>query len=181
LEVREATAEDAEQIALLHTDSWRRFYRSAYSDAYLDGDVLEDRRAVWTARLSQPKNSATVVVDDGADVVAFVHVVLGEDGQWGSLVDNLHVRHDQRRVGLGRVLLRRAAALVAEDAADRRMYLWVLEENLNAQRFYEAMGGANVEKTLCLPPGGDASRLNGTPSKLRIAWPDVAIAVMRAE
>ena len=181
-EVREAEADDAEQIAALHTDSWRRFYRGAYSDAYLDGDVLTDRRAVWTARLAAPSvGSATIVVDDGTRLAAFVHVVLDEDADWGSLVDNLHVRHDAQRIGLGRVLLHRAGAEVAERAADRRMYLWVLEQNQNAQRFYATLGGANVEKTQCLPPGGDATRLNGTPSKLRIAWPDVAIPAMRAE
>lgn len=175
LEVRTAVADDAEQIALLHTDSWRRFYRGAYSDSYLDGDVFSDRRAVWASRLAAPSSSATVVVDDGSGVAAFVHVVLDEDDEWGSLVDNLHVRHDQQRAGLGRVLLRRAADAVAGRARDRRMYLWVLEQNLRAQQFYAAMGGAQVEKTLCLPPGGDRERLNGTPIKLRIAWSDVAI------
>jgi hypothetical protein len=28
----------------LHADSWRRHYRGAYADAFLDGDVLADRR-----------------------------------------------------------------------------------------------------------------------------------------
>lgn len=182
LEVREAAAEDAEQIAELHADSWRRFYRGAYSDTYLDGDVLTDRRTFWTARLASPTaNSSTMVVDDGARLAAFVHVVLDADAEWGSLVDNLHVRHDAQRIGLGRVLLHRAAATVAERASDRRMYLWVLEQNQNAQRFYATLGGTKVERTCCLPPGGDATRLNGAPSKLRIAWPDVAIPAMRAE
>ncbi len=55
------------------------------------------------------------------------------------------------------------------------MYLWVLEQNTNAQGFYAAMGGARVEKSLVDPPGGVPDRLNGTPGKLRIAWADVAI------
>ncbi|HWG27765.1 GNAT family N-acetyltransferase [Actinospica sp.] len=181
LEVRAAVADDAEQIALLHTDSWRRFYRDAFSDSYLDGDVLSDRRTVWSTRLAAPSHAATIVAADGSGVTAFVHVILDEDARWGSLIDNLHVRHDQRRSGLGRVLVRRAAAAVAERAADRRMYLWVLEQNANAQRFYQAMGGACVEKTLVDPPGGVPDRLAGTPSKLRIAWADVAVPELRAE
>lgn len=175
LEVRAAVAGDAEQVALLHTDSWRRFYRGAFSDSYLDGDVLSDRRTVWGARLAEPGHSATVVLQDGSGVAGFVHVILDHDDQWGSFVDNLHVRHDQQRGGLGRVLLTRAAIAVVERAKDRRMYLWVLEQNTNAQGFYAAMGGVCVEKALVSPPGGVPDRLNGSPSKLRIAWADVAI------
>src|SRR6188768_3459087 len=44
--LRPATAGDAGQIAALHADSWRRHYRGAYSDAFLDGDVLTDRLRV---------------------------------------------------------------------------------------------------------------------------------------
>jgi ribosomal protein S18 acetylase RimI-like enzyme len=175
LEARAAVADDAEQVALLHTDSWRRFYRGAFSDSYLDGDVLSDRRTVWAARLAEASHSATVVVQDGSGLVGFVHVILDDDDRWGSFVDNLHVRHDQQRAGLGRILLSRAVEAVAERAKDRRMYLWVLEQNTNAQRFYAAMGGACVEKSLVSPPGGVPDRLNGSPSKLRIAWADVAI------
>jgi hypothetical protein len=36
---RAAGQDDAHAIAELHADSWRRHYRGAYSDAFLDGDV----------------------------------------------------------------------------------------------------------------------------------------------
>jgi predicted N-acetyltransferase YhbS len=173
MEVRAARADDAEQIAQLHTDSWRRFYRGAFADAYLDGDILSDRRTVWVARLAEPAHSATVVAADGGGLAAFVHVALDQDEQWGSLVDNLHVRHDLQRSGLGRVLMRRAAEAVVERARERRMYLWVLEQNLRAQQFYAAIGGACVEKAQVDPPGGVPERLAGSPAKLRIAWPDL--------
>ncbi|MDQ3147017.1 MAG: hypothetical protein M3R01_08840 [Actinomycetota bacterium] len=42
----------------------RRHYRGAYSDAYLDGDVLADRLAVWTGRLTQPVPSHCTIVAD---------------------------------------------------------------------------------------------------------------------
>jgi GNAT superfamily N-acetyltransferase len=144
--------------------------------------VLSDRRAVWSARLAGPSHTATVVAREaGGDLVGFVHVVLDADERWGSLVDNLHVRHDQRRSGLGRVLMSRAAAAVAERAADRRMFLWVLEQNRNAQRFYAAVGGVCVEKAVVDAPGGEPDRLAGTPGKFRIAWADVAIPELGAE
>src|SRR5688572_10131399 len=89
---RAAHAEDAEQVAGLHAASWRRHYRGAYADSYLDGDVLADRRAVWSSRLTSPAAvSVTVLAEDADGLAGFVHVVLDEDAAWGSLVDNLHV------------------------------------------------------------------------------------------
>ena len=57
--LRRAGAADAEQIAVLHADSWRRHYRGGYADSFLDGDIVADRRSVWSARLAAPANSET--------------------------------------------------------------------------------------------------------------------------
>src|SRR5213592_3783401 len=56
---------DAEAVANLHADSWRRHYRGAYSDAFLDGDVVADRLAVWTERLREPDpRRCTILAED---------------------------------------------------------------------------------------------------------------------
>lgn len=47
---REATALDADAIAVLHAESWRRAYRGHLSDAYLDGPIFKDRTSVWRGR-----------------------------------------------------------------------------------------------------------------------------------
>lgn len=52
--LRMAGPDDAERVALLHADSWRRHYRGAYSDSFLDGDVVADRLSVWSVRLAGP-------------------------------------------------------------------------------------------------------------------------------
>lgn len=48
--------------ARLNADSWRRNYRGAYLDSFLDGDVLADRLAVWTDRLTQPRSNQYTIV-----------------------------------------------------------------------------------------------------------------------
>jgi GNAT superfamily N-acetyltransferase len=173
---RIAEPSDAEAIAALHADSWRRHYRGAYSDSFLDGDVLADRVEVWTTRLRDlDETGRTILAQRGDDLVGFAHVAFEEDRAWGALLDNLHVRHVEQRRGVGSRLL----ALVAEAVVERRtgLYLWVLEQNVDAQAFYRARGAESVERARTSPPGGIASRLNGSPAKLRFVWRDPKVLV----
>ncbi|GIJ73124.1 GNAT family N-acetyltransferase [Virgisporangium ochraceum] len=164
---------DVEPIAALHADNWRRTYRGAYSDAFLDGELLADRRVAWSARLADPGPAATTIADHDGQLVGFVHVVFGTDPRWGSLLYNLHVVHDRRRTGIGRQLLRHAALAVDAGARGRGMFLWVLEQNTAAQRFYLACGATATGIEPVPPPGGDPSRLVGSPRCVRMVWPEV--------
>lgn len=175
--IRPAARDDAETVARLHADSWRRHYRGAYSDAYLDGDVLADRLAVWQARLAAPGKTLTFLAEDAEGAAAFLHLVFDEDPLWGSLIDNLHVAPARQRTGVGRALVEKAAEAAVAMAAARGMYLWVLEQNDAAQAFYRALGGAIVEKARVTAPKGAEGRLVGTPGKLRVVWTDVAAGV----
>jgi ribosomal protein S18 acetylase RimI-like enzyme len=170
LEYRRATARDIEAIAGLHGESWRRHYRGALSDAYLDGDVGADRLAVWTERLTAPRpEHATILADDDSVLIGFVHVVLEDDPRWGALVDNLHVAYTRKRDGVGTRLMAEAAGFVLERTPSTGLFLWVLEQNIAAQAFYEARGGRCVERRITEMEGG------GTAAGLRYVWPDPAV------
>ncbi len=98
---RFAKPTDADAIAALHADSWRRNYRGAWSDACPDGDVFADRRAVWDDRLVvQTTDAITLVAERDGAVVGFAHTVPGDDETWGALIDNLHVTHELKRTGV---------------------------------------------------------------------------------
>lgn len=180
---RKAGPGDAGAVARLHADSWRRHYRGAYADSYLDGDVMAERLAVWSGRLAAPAGAATLLAEDQdtGGVLGFVHVVFDHDPEWGSLVDNLHVTAARQRTGLGRALLGRAAQEAAALAVSPALHLWVLEQNLPAQAFYTAMGGTHVETAPVEPPAGDPGRLDGSPSKYRIAWHKAADCASAAQ
>jgi ribosomal protein S18 acetylase RimI-like enzyme len=172
--LREASSQDVKAIAALHAESWRRHYRGAYLDSFLDGDVFADRLAVWSARLTAPSaDSFTIVADQNKAVVGFVHMILDEDPDFGTLLDNLHMTSQLKRRGIGRRLLVEAAReLVRRRPTNRQFYLWVLAQNTAAQAFYAACGGTKVETTLSGPfPGG------GRALSHRMAWPDAAALV----
>jgi GNAT superfamily N-acetyltransferase len=167
---------DAQAVAALHADSWRRHYRGAYSDAFLDGDVAAERLVVWAERLREPDpDSHTIVAIDRDGMVGFAHTVFEVDPRWGALLDNLHVVAGEKRRGIGSRLLSMTAEAVL--ARGTGLYLWVLEQNVDARAFYEACGGRCVERVPVPPPGGIADRLNGSPFGLRYAWPDPAVAL----
>jgi len=177
LEFRLATRLDADRIAALHAVSWRRHYRGAYADSFLDSDdLILDRLSVWRQRLDKPVVEAvTILVEHDGELIGFAHTMLDDDPTYGALLDNLHVRDQHKRHGIGSRLLVDSAATLIERRPGRGLYLWVLEQNVAAQAFYEGCGGTRVERAMALAPGGVASQLNGSPAKLRYAWPDPAV------
>lgn len=167
--VRPAEVRDVGAVAELHADSWRRHYRGAFADAYLDGDVVADRRAVWTRRLGAPEpTDVTLVADQGGSIVGFAHTILDDDPEWGALVDNLHVVHHAKGGGIGTQLMARSAEAVLARGRCPRLYLWVLEDNVAAQAFYRARGGRPADREVSEPPGG------GSVVGIRYVWPDPA-------
>jgi ribosomal protein S18 acetylase RimI-like enzyme len=165
---RAATPHDAEGIAYLHADSWRRNYRGAFSDAYLDGDLVAARLSVWTERLGSPRTGTFTIVAEcpgpGPEaIVGLAHTILGDDPAWGALLDNLHVSHAEKGHGIGtRLMEETARALIARDPASS-LFLWVLAQNTAAQAFYDARGGTCVQRQSRSPEPGD---------RLRYTWPD---------
>lgn len=171
---RGAGPADAEAVAALHADSWRRHYRGVYSDGFLDGDVEADRRTVWTDRLREPDpQRCTIVADDGR-VVGLANTFFEDDPEWGALLDNLHVADGYKRAGIGSHLLALTARAVSDRSGSSGLYLWVLEQNVEAQAFYEACGGRCVGRRPVDAPGGITSRITGSPIALRYAWSDSA-------
>ncbi len=177
---REATEHDADAIAALHAASWRRHYRGAYLDSYLDGDILPERLATWHTRLRPPRqNQVTICADVDGDVIGFAHTMFDHDPTWGALLENLHVRSDLKGAGIGTRLLSVTARELSRSRPSEPLHLWVLAQNSAAQRFYDARGGTRVETTLRGPfPGG------GTALGHRYFWPDpqrLYVAPIRSE
>ena len=167
MQLREATPADADDVAALHTASWRDAYRTILSPDYLAGPIEAERQAIWRPRLAEPRpdQRVTLAVADGA-LAGFVCAFGHDDPRWGALVDNLHVARSTRGTGLGARLLREAGTWVADTYPGSSLFLWVYEANLPARGFYDRMGGQVVERLVKSNPGG------GEAARLRIHWPD---------
>jgi GNAT superfamily N-acetyltransferase len=170
-DIRFARHGDAPAIARIHAESWRQHYRGMYADHYLDGDLYSDRLATWTERLKRdPARHFTLIAEHGRDAAGFAHVTLDGDPAWGSLVDNLHVLHSERGMGTGTRLLARLAEILRDRRPDAGLYLWVLDKNAQAIRFYERRGGVLSDSEPSAPPAGNPANLVPGTRRIRVTW-----------
>ena len=165
---REATAEDAEQIAQLHSFSWQQNYRGIWRDDFLDGPVFDNRREVWQKRLQYPAhNQYVLLAESGKSILGFACIYLHDDPIWGTLLDNLHVSRELKGQGVGTHLIKAVARWVYERSPDSGFYLWVLEKNYPARTFYKNLGA--IEHELVSGEG----LVGNVADKYRYIWRDL--------
>jgi ribosomal protein S18 acetylase RimI-like enzyme len=162
-DLRTAEAADADRVAALHAASWRSAYRGLLADAYLDGDIDGERRAVWRVRLATAGDE-TVLACGGGTVLGFCCFRVDADPRWGTLVDNLHADPAHRGLGIGRRLLSDVARRAGAAAPGRPVHLFCLAGNGAARGFYERLGGEVVERCEHDEPDGRRHPV------LRYAW-----------
>lgn len=165
---RPARISDYTAIAALHTENWRNTYRGILGDHYLDHLVEADRLETWQQRLTNAGLGQHVwLAEEEGRLVGFCCLILDEDPDFGTLIDNLHVSEIYRGKGIGGKLLREAARIVSEFARMKKMYLWVYESNLNAREAYKKMGAGNID-TIAKP------NEEGVPKMIcRYAWEEL--------
>jgi GNAT superfamily N-acetyltransferase len=145
VEIRDATVDDADAVALVHVHGWQWGYRGLLPDAYLDGLSADRRAEQWRSWLLEPGGTRTRVAhaEDGGCVgfaVAGPSRDPGVDDDTGE-VYAIYIEEGFAGTGLGTALLRGAVAWL-EERGFARATLWVLEGNARARRFYEREGWA---------------------------------------
>lgn len=167
---RAPTRADALAIAKLHAKSWQEHYRGAFSDAFLDNEAPSERRKVWNDRLQNPSSNQFIrIAEVDSSLVGFVCAYFDDCPTYGTLLDNLHVVSDRKGRGIGSQLVGLVAKEIGTKYPNTGMYLWVLEQNHDANRFYRALGGEKVETV----NGADIG--NQIVLKSRYFWPSMSI------
>jgi len=168
LDIRPVYASDIETIARIHAESWRDSYRGILRDAYLDGDILSERQALWASRLQDPQpGQIGLLASSGGNAVGFAFAFPGAHARWGTLLDNLHVRPTQRGGGIGTQLLHALTEHVLTHHPGQGLFLWVYELNARARKYYEGLGAEKIERAEIAAPCG------GTVAEWLYVWPDI--------
>ena len=144
--IRNATAEDARQIAEILVEDWQIAYRGIIDSAYLDAMSVEERYRRESQRYQQ-----YTVAAEGDEILGFSWNEMNGDEAADCEIIALYVRYAKRNSGIGRALFRHSIE-VFRAAGKKRMIVWCLKENAEARKFYEKMGG-KADKTGTHPWG----------------------------
>lgn len=151
VEIRGASADDADAIAAVHIASWRETYAQLLPERFFDAAALEVRRRMWNRILAlDPIPGKVVVAEREGRVVgfAFAGSAWHPDASRGlEPASDLHLfsiylLEAEHGRGVG-------SALLEATIGERSAQLWVASANERARRFYERHGfrldGSRIE------------------------------------
>lgn len=141
LKIRDATPEDAMEVARLHVRSWQVAYRGLIPDSHLDGLRVEDRASRYTFGDTQPDAPRTLVAEDNGAIHGLATTGPNRDGDAADVgeLQAIYVDPPAWGHGVGRAMMQAARARLHQQGYDSAV-LWVLAGNQQAQRFYRADG-----------------------------------------
>lgn len=141
MQIKNATPKDSKIISHIHALSWKTAYRGLISDKYLD-ELREDH---WVAAfenwLSQKILKAKIIYDDNGVLVGCIAYGFSrrdETAGWGEIV-SLYVLPEFFGKGFGGALMKEAITDLKHMGCPKA-YLWVLDGNERASRFYKKVG-----------------------------------------
>lgn len=157
--IRRARPADAVAIGAVHVAAWRSAYPGILPDEFLSG-LSVPRQAAHYESAIRGSSGVHVATASGIDVPAGtapriigfatsgrarMREVSGQRLAEGE-IETLYVLDDWRDRGVGRRLMRAAAASLAESGC-RSVYLWVLRDN-PSRWFYQRLGGRAVAESV---------------------------------
>ena len=141
MRIRKATADDAQDIARVHTHSWQAIYRGHFPEDYLDNIDVDRRTRLWRKLAGEESDDVVVVVENG-EIVGFLHLTESRDEDSPPATDevtSIYLLPECWRKGFGRALLEWAIGR-SQSRGAAGITLWVLDGNQRARQFYEGMG-----------------------------------------
>lgn len=149
--IRKAVQADIPAIAALHIEGWKAAYGGLVDQAYLDSLSADHRIQDWQGWMAAGESS-TLIAEQNGRPAGFITTGRTKTPPPGSSpirplysaeVYALYLHPDVWRQGIGRALLKQAAADL-KDQKHSSLCLWVLDGNARAKAFYERMGGQKV-------------------------------------
>lgn len=141
--IRRAVPADAKGVAAVHDDAWWTTYRGVIPNRELER--LINRRGPKWWRDALDSGLGVLVLEYDRTIVGYAtigHSRIGRLPHKGEIYE-LYLTPTYQGVGLGRRLFKAAKARL-DSRGLRPLLVWVLEDNVKACRFYEAMGGEIV-------------------------------------
>lgn len=163
--IRRARPLDAAGIGAVHVASWRSTYAGVLPERVLTG-LSAPRQAGYYERAIRSGGIVHVAVASGLDagrprereplVVGFVTARRRRAALAEAEIETLYVLDDYRERGLGRQLMRAAAANLAAKSCNS-LFVWVLSDN-PARWFYTRLGGKHAADGMVAVGGANVAQ-----------------------
>ena len=142
--IRQATAEDAADIARIHVTTWHETYAELIPDRVLQALTHRKRQSQWKQILAGKGRLGTLVAEADGKIVGFAGRGHNRDpaSRFTGEIFTLYVLQSWQGLGLGKALFEQSREALATDGHER-MIVWVLAEN-PATKFYEWQGGITI-------------------------------------
>lgn len=141
------TESDCKEVAELYVAAWREGYKGLLPQKYLDGLTPDKINCVI--------DEGSFVALDGERIAAHCHARAANEPEWRGWgeIHTMYTHPDYWRMGYGTAVFKRAEEWLYELGFDS-VYLYVLEGNERAERFYKAQGFFPNGGTLCCEIAG---------------------------
>lgn len=141
LEIRNAKMEDCRYLGRIHVESWKVAYKGVVPDEFLERLTIENSEKRFINAISQGLEKNIVAVKNN-QIVGFTCIGKCRDSDvdctygeiWG-----IYLLPSCWRQGIGTKLLLHDLTLLKNEGFYKAS-LWVLEDNINARKFYEKFG-----------------------------------------
>ena len=144
------SGDDIDAICDIYCQSWRAAFRGSVPQDYLD--ALSGSR--WRPALENSELDSYVVMD--GDIYAGTSIICPSRDEkmqgWGEIV-TMYLLPEYFGKGYGKPLFECVVNALKEKGF-KKIYLWVLDENIRAQRFYEKNGFEKTEDVEIVEVGG---------------------------
>lgn len=151
MEIRYMTpADDRMAISRVYEESWKFAYKNIIPQDYLNS-IPEGQ---WVSNLDEPAWKTLVCIEDGMIVgtSSFCSSRLEKFTGWGEVI-SIYLLPDHMGKGYGKRLMESVIAELKKLGYED-VFLWVLEENERARRFYENFGFVPTDDFLDDSVGG---------------------------
>ena len=130
-----------DEVVRLQFASWSISYGNVLPASFIENDLKGELDRHWSVAFQDGSGLVGRGAFQGQALVGFASLYMNRGG--GAFLDNLHVWPSLTSRGVGGRLLTDCLR-TSNDHGMTSLYLWVLDENLRARKFYRRHGGVET-------------------------------------
>ncbi|AFS79306.1 acetyltransferase, GNAT family [Gottschalkia acidurici 9a] len=140
IEIRSATIQDVETISKIHASSWKVAYKNIVPQKYLDELQSDFWISIFKEWIKNNTLKVKLIYEENICVGSIAYGDSRDESllKWAEIA-SLYIHPNYFGKRYGQRLLNVALCDIEKDEYENS-YLWVLEENIGAQIFYEKNG-----------------------------------------